>query len=275
MKRRELFHLLALSGMATTLPGGLVGCARSVTVGGFAAPTVGSRIRVLGDGSRTLELVPMEGIAAVFDDGVETARLDLGEHAFPLSGALARDGRIAVVEASSRTVLVFDARLEPIATLRGPELDAPNDVAFDARGSLFVSDASAHRVVRFAPDLSPAASLGSAGSNPGELNGPRSVAIDASHRCHVVDVGNARVQVFDARGALASHYGTYGRGEGQFLAPRSICIDGLGRTHVADPVRGDVQVFDDGTLVDTFVPARGRPIAVAATPDGGVYVTLA
>ncbi|MFO0692069.1 MAG: hypothetical protein U0230_00795 [Polyangiales bacterium] len=275
MKRRELFQLLALSSMATALPGGLAGCTRSVTVGGVTAPTFGSRVRVQGASGRIVELDVTSGIATVFDEGVETAELELADHAYPSAVALANDGRIAVVDASARTVTVFDATLRAIATLGRPELEGPSSAAFDAHGTLLVADSSTHRVVLFGPDLARHGSFGGLGTSLGELNGPRGLAVDASRHVHVVDTGNARIQVFDSRGALASRFGTYGRGDGQFVAPRSICVDGIGRVHVADPVRGDVQVFEQGSLVDTFVPPRGRPIAVAATLDGGVHITVA
>jgi tripartite motif-containing protein 71 len=161
----------------------------------------------------------------------------------------------------------------------------PQDVAVDAQGNLYVSDATG--VQKVGPDgtflarlgadvlktamggiaLAPsgklyvtgfesvvhvfdttsgaATTIGTPGDGPGGLRQPVDVALDTDGNVYVADAGNHRVEKFAPDGTHLLTVGGSGQSSGQFTSPRSVAVDGEGRLYVAE---------GDDYLVQRFAP---------------------
>ena len=73
---------------------------------------------------------------------------------------------------------------------------APQSVAVDGSGNVYVSDAVNDRIQVFDNDGNFRTAWGSSGSGDGQFSGPNGIAVDGSGNVFVADVGNKRVQKF-------------------------------------------------------------------------------
>lgn len=77
---------------------------------------------------------------------------------------------------------------------------APNHLAFDPQGNLYIADPPNNRIVSLNPDGSFRLAWGRNGQGDAEFLYPVSVAVSSDSRVYVLDRNNSRVQVFDIRG---------------------------------------------------------------------------
>ncbi len=75
-------------------------------------------------------------------------------------------------------------------------LKLPQGIAVDAKGSVYVSDASNHIVQQFAGSGRFLARIGLEGKVPDGFEGTVGVATDGAGKVYVTDQDNANVQVF-------------------------------------------------------------------------------
>jgi hypothetical protein len=102
--------------------------------------------------------------------------------------------------------------------IAGDNFNRPTDVAWDAAGNIFVSDAYTNaRVVKLDKFGKFIKTWGSKGSGEGQFDMPNSIAIDARGNVYVADLGNKRIQVFDNDGNFKTQIGDVG-------APWTVCI---------------------------------------------------
>src|SRR6478609_727643 len=95
---------------------------------------------------------------------------------------------------------------------------SPADVAWDARGNIFVADGIGNaRIAKFTPDGVFVKSWGSRGTADGQFKTAHGVAVDSNGNVYVADRGNNRIQVFDNDGNFKSSITTGGD-------PEAICI---------------------------------------------------
>ena len=103
----------------------------------------------------------------------------------------------------------------------------PTDVAFDARGNIFVSDGYFnHRVVKYDSNGKFLRQVGSerSGSEPSQMNTPHTIATDAQGNVYVGDRGNARVQVFDTTRVRAIYDNVRSLGDLHLAGPAAISV---------------------------------------------------
>jgi sugar lactone lactonase YvrE len=139
----------------------------------------------------------------------------------------------------------------------------PTDIAWDARGNIFVSDGYGDsRIVKYDKDGRFIKSVGARGNQPGQFNLPHTMATDAQGNVYVGDRGNARVQVFDNDLNFKTMYDTVG-------SPWAICISPAPHQYLyvsnSIPDNGDSRLAGqtgeiykmelDGTILGRF----GRP----------------
>jgi len=131
---------------------------------------------------------------------------------------------------------------------RGPALIEPAGLAIDAFGRFVVSDAAAHRVLRYDRDGSWLGQEGTLGSDPGQLRRPTAV----------VTLGSLGVAVLDRENRRVVSYDLFGRRIGILVdldAPELVAavgrIDAIalasdrgGALHVADAARDRILAFD-------------------------------
>ena len=132
-------------------------------------------------------------------------------------------------------------------------LNAPEGVAVDSRGRLFIADAGNHRIRMVDTEglISTVAGTGDAGfsgdGGPGTmalLNAPADVTVDNDGYLYIADTGNHRVRVLDLNlGIIQTVAGTgfpgFNQAEGAGIettlnSPSGLAIDPDGRVYVAD-----------------------------------------
>jgi hypothetical protein len=102
--------------------------------------------------------------------------------------------------------------------VQGDSFNRPTDIAWDAQGNMFVSDAYSNaRIVKLDKNGRFLKTWGSKGSETGQFDMPNSVAVDAQGNVYVADLGNKRIEVFDNDGNYKNQIAGVG-------APWAICI---------------------------------------------------
>jgi sugar lactone lactonase YvrE len=213
------------------------------------------------------------------------------------------DGMIATVAGSGAEGFVGDGG--PAVQAR---LNAPQGVAVDAAGNLYIADAGNNRIRRVAHDgtITTIAGTGDAGfagdGGPAalaRLNGPRGLAIDPSGALLIADYGNHRVRKINAGNPVISTIAGTGKdgfsGDGglavnaQLNFPSGVATDGVGNVYVADTSNNRIRkVATTNGTISTVVGNGSRgfsgdkgpataaglnlPVSVAVDAKGDVYV---
>ncbi|MGC4070916.1 MAG: immunoglobulin domain-containing protein [Nibricoccus sp.] len=156
-------------------------------------------------------------------------------------------------------------------TVTPVQFPRPVSLAFDAAGSLYISDASAHTIQKLAgTEVSPFA--GSAGLT-GEINGtgeaarfnePRGLAFNAGG-FSVADTSNGLVRTITTAGSVASLAGasshrTHQDGTGAngwFAGPRGVARDSSGNTFVTDSTSHTIRKITSSGVVTTIAGSPG------------------
>ncbi len=160
-----------------------------------------------------------------------------------------------VVDTQQDQVLVYDADsnklLRRIGTggknhfLTSPgDFGAPQCVAVDKDGNVYVTDTLNNRVEIFDADGNFITLFGKHGDGPGYLARPKGIAVDSDGHIWVADEMQDRLQVFNREGQLLTFIGS-GHGElpGQFKTLVGVAIDKQNRVYTTEQEPGRLQVF--------------------------------
>jgi DNA-binding beta-propeller fold protein YncE len=160
-----------------------------------------------------------------------------------------------VVDTQQDQVIVYDADtlklLRRIGTggknhyLTTPgDFGAPQGVAVDNDGNVYVTDTLNNRVEIFDADGNFISLFGKHGDGPGTFARPKGIAVDGDGHIWVADEMEDRLQVFNREGQLLTYIGT-GHGElpGQFKALVGVAIDKQNRVFTTEQDPGRLQVF--------------------------------
>jgi DNA-binding beta-propeller fold protein YncE len=124
----------------------------------------------------------------------------------------------------------------------GDNFNRPTDVAWDAAGNIFVSDAYTNaRIVKLDKNGKFLKTWGSKGAGEGQFDMPNSLAVDAQGNVYVADVGNKRIQVFDNEGAFKTQFTNIG-------APWAICISPGAHQYLYSSNSNPPDSFDNGEI---------------------------
>ena len=140
--------------------------------------------------------------------------------------------------------------------------NAPQDVAVDEVGNLYVADTGNHRIQKLDADGNVLDKWGSPGTADGQFDHPAGVAVDKGGNVYVADTGNDRIQQFNANGG---HITTWGNRLAEGLVGHWRFDEGEGTTVADASGRGN-----DGTVHGaTWTVDEGR---AALQFDGDPYV---
>lgn len=250
-----------------------------------------------------LELLAGDGVAGLRDGAPLQARF-----ADPYGLARAADGTLYVADAGDNNRLRRIAPDGQVTTLAGARegfadgagaaaaFHTPSGLALDGAGNVYVADTGNHAVRRVTPQglVTTVAGTGTAGYRDGpgaqaQFNGPIGVAVDAAGRVYVADTYNDRIRVIEPDGHVRTLAGgdepghQDGRGDAaRFDTPTALAVDARQRVWVADSrnhairrigPQGDVATVLRGTPEDGDEPRLHRPLGLALSHDGVLYVS--
>jgi hypothetical protein len=124
----------------------------------------------------------------------------------------------------------------------GDNFNRPTDVAWDAAGNIFVSDAYTNaRIVKLDKNGKFLKTWGSKGAGEGQFDMPNSLAVDAQGNVYVADLGNKRIQVFDNEGVFKTRFTNAG-------APWTLCISPGTHQYLYSSNSNPPDSFDNGEI---------------------------
>jgi len=189
----------------------------------------------------------------------------------PVGLAIDTENRfLYVVDTQQDQVIVYDADslklLRRIGTggkthfLTTPgDFGAPQGVALDSDGNVYVTDTLNNRVEIFDADGNFISLFGKHGDGPGYLARPKGIAVDSDGHIWVADEMQDRLQVFNREGQLLTYIGT-GHGElpGQFKTLVGVAIDKQNRVFTTEQEPGRMQMFRYVTDADAAAEKTKR-----------------
>ena len=160
-----------------------------------------------------------------------------------------------VVDTEQDQVIVYDADTYKLLRRIGTggknheltsqgDFGAPQGVAVDADGNVYVTDTLNDRVEVFDADGGFISTFGKNGDGPGFFERPKGIAIDGDGHIWVADEVQDRLQVFNKDGQLLTYIG-YKHGDlpGQFQALVGVAIDKQNRVFTTEQYPGRLQEF--------------------------------
>ncbi len=175
-----------------------------------------------------------------------------------------------VVDTQLDQVLVYDADTLKLLRRIGAtgknhyltsagDFAAPQDVAVDDDGNVYVTDTLNNRVEIFDADGNFISMFGKHGDGPGDFSRPKGIAVDHDGNIWVADEMEDRLQVFNRKGQLLTYIG-YGHGNlpGQFKALVGVAIDKQNHVFTSEQYPGRVQMFQYVTEADAAAEREKR-----------------
>lgn len=162
------------------------------------------------------------------------------------------------------------------------QLNAPQGIATDSGGGVWVADSNNNRIVHYTADGSFVNAFGTFGSAAGQFSGPHGVTLSPDgSSVYVADTGNGRVQQLDRSGTpiIAWSGDGTGPGPGAFSLPDGVVAAPDGSIYVSDGNNDRIQHFTaSGGAISKFGgtgTGNGQlrsPFAVTTDAQGNVYV---
>jgi len=168
------------------------------------------------------------------------------------------------------------------------QIFAPNGIAVDPAGDLFIADTNNHRIRKVAPNgiITTIAGTGTSGfsgdGGPGtaaQLSFPTDVAADGLGNVWIADSANNRIRKLTSSGVISTIAGAGAMGFGgdggaavsaQLSRPFSIALDGGGNLLIADTNNSRVRLVNAAGVITTIAGTGANGFA----GDGGAAGTV-
>ncbi len=210
---------------------------------------------------------------------------ELGQGLFgkPYGLRVDADGNIWTTDVETHIVLKLDPEGRILMVFgkkggSGPDrnlllFSAPNDVAFDGAGNIYVADGDNDRIMKFNATGKLITTWGSQGSEFGQFDLPHSIVIDRNSHVYVADRENQRIQIFDLDGNFLKAWTGIG-------FPYNLVLDEDQTLWMTD-ARADrvIHLDKDGNIVGAFGthgrgPGQFASVhGLAVTPEGTIITT--
>jgi tripartite motif-containing protein 71 len=247
--------------------------------GGMGSVTVTAPGGCAWTATETLDWVTITSGSSSSDNGTVSFLVASYTGTIPRTGAITIAGQTFIInQAPVSGTYQFVFKWGFLGFNNG-QLYAPEGVAVDASGNVYVIDKDNHRIQKFSSTGRFMTTWGSSGSGDGQFNSAKYVAVDESGNVYVVDTNNDRIQKFNSNGSFISKWGSNGTGDGQFKYPEGVAVDASGNVYVADTNNDRIQKFSsNGSFITkwgSFGSGDGQlfaPYGVAIDASGNVYV---
>lgn len=174
----------------------------------------------------------------------------------PVGLAIDTENRLLyVVDTAQDQVIVFDADSQKLLRRIGTggknhylttpgDFGAPQGVAVDGDGNVYVTDTLNDRVEIFDGDGNFVSTFGKNGDGPGTFTRPKGIALDSDGHIWVADQIQDKLQVFNKEGQLLAYIGQ-GHGDlpGQFKVLVGVAIDKKNHVFTTEQYPGRLQMF--------------------------------
>jgi aldose sugar dehydrogenase len=174
--------------------------------------------------------------------------------------ALDQQGNVYVVDTGNNRIQKFSANFSGNFSANSPNgtylaqwgkhgvepdsrFNAPEGIAVDRRGNVYVVDTGNNRIQKFSANGTFLGKFGSFGTNDTSFDAPEGIALDQQGNVYVVDTGNNRIQKFSANGTFIGKFGSFGPDENQFKYPSAAAVDSQGNIFIADTSNNRVSVI--------------------------------
>jgi uncharacterized protein (TIGR03663 family) len=196
----------------------------------------------------------------------------------PSDVAVAPDGSIYVADTWNHRIQKLDSSGAFVLEWRedSPGFWGPRSVEVGPDGTVFVADTGNKRVLAYDGNGQRIAAFGTEGSEPGEFIEPCGLAVDPEHGLlYVADTGNHRIQAFALDGKFREQWTAHGWEE-FYTEPYLAWAPGA--LWASDSFNNRINAYaSGGRLLRSIGGAEGvrlnRPIGVAVSPDGELYVS--
>lgn len=165
----------------------------------------------------------------------------------PAGIAIGRNDYKYVADVLTNKITVFNEKDRFLKDFPDPaearELNKPVNIAVDAKGNLYVTDAFNFTLKIFDNNGKLVRTIGSVGDTPGSFARPKGVALDSDGNIYIIDANFDNFQIFNQAGQLLLYVGNTGKKPGQFFMPNGIFIDHEDRIYISDSYNQRVQIF--------------------------------
>jgi DNA-binding beta-propeller fold protein YncE len=156
--------------------------------------------------------------------------------------------KLYLTEITKNHVFVIDLETEELIQTVGMRGDllAPNGIAVDQAGYMYVVDTGRQRVVVYNPDGNPVRVINGTSTGHGigsVLINPRGIGVDRQGNIYVVSNLSHTVYVFDREGRQLHSFGGQGDGNTNFMFPNGLHVDPAGRILITDTTLNRVAVY--------------------------------
>ena len=188
--------------------------------------------------------------------------------------AVNNEGLLAVTDSTNKCVHLLTKEGALVRSIGEGELGgALCGVAFDLKGSVWVTDWSNNKVVKLSQDGRLLQTIHHASSESDHFSHPTGVTVSAEGLIFICDRSNHRVTVHDEEGKFLFAFGSKGSGQESFGIPLFIAYGSDGLVYVTDYGENRVSVWSKECTFKRYFTPMYVPTCIAATSDNHLLIT--